>query len=118
MTWKPADSGLIEADVVRWTEAIWGPSRRRKRRLPWGKQQVTGQITALEGDSLSLKIMEAKIVETNIGAELKPHKPGTIIRKKRSTLLKGRPERLLWSDEDARNSALGQLRSGVENDGQ
>lgn len=102
MGWKEEGKGFLESDVVKWTEAIWAPNRRRKQRKPWGKQEVIGQITAVEGDLLSLTILKSEIKESHIGADLKPHKVGAIIRKKRETLMKGKPERLLWSEEAVR----------------
>ena len=106
MEWLPADSGILEADVVRWEEAIWAPKRRRRQNRPWGSQEVIGQVTALDAEYVSIKVMKAEITENNIAAELKPHRPGTVIRKKRVTLQKGGVQRMSWSDEGARSAAL------------
>lgn len=107
MAWTQSGE-FVESDVVEWTEAIWPPShsRRRKRSRPWGKQKVTAQITAVDGDFVKLTVLRSAIVENIIGSELKPHKVGTTITKKRQTLLRGKPERLLWSEEDVRNVLL------------
>ncbi|MBW7909897.1 MAG: hypothetical protein H3C49_01300 [Alphaproteobacteria bacterium] len=107
MTWEKSGE-FVESDVVEWTEAIWPPnhSRRRKKSRPWGKQKVTAQITAVDGDFVKLTILRSAIVENIIGSELKPHKVGTTITKKRQTLLRGEPERLLWSEEDVRKALL------------
>ena len=51
---------------------------------------------------------EASVIENIIGSELRPHKVGTTITKKRSTLLRGSPERLHWSEEDVREALLSQ----------
>lgn len=112
MEWQPVRGGILEADVMRWMEPIWPPNRRRStrrasigtHRRPWGKQEVTGQVTAMDGEYVSLKIIKAEIKESNVGADLRPHKVGTIIRKKRSTLQKGEVKRLPWSDESARDA--------------
>jgi hypothetical protein len=106
MTWKQSGDGFVESDVLKWKEALWAPKRRRKQRHPWGEQEVTGQITAIDGDYISLKVMKAEITKSNVAADLKPHKVGAIIRKKRSTLLRGSTERLNWSEEDVRAALL------------
>lgn len=99
---------FVESDVVEWTEAIWPPnhSRRRKKSRPWGKQKVTAQITVVDGDFVKLTVLRSSIIENIIGSELKPHKVGTTITKKRQTLMRGEPERLLWSEEDVRKALL------------
>ncbi|MBI1215487.1 MAG: hypothetical protein GC185_06690 [Alphaproteobacteria bacterium] len=108
MAWKQSEDQFLESDVVKWTEAIWPPSsgarRRRKRPRPWGKQAVTGQIISIDGDYLEVKVLKSEIVENTIGSKLRPHKPGTVIKKKAQTLLKGGPERRLWSEEDVRDA--------------
>lgn len=107
MAWTQSDE-FVESDVVEWTEAIWPPShsRRRKKSRPWGKQKVTAQITAMDGEFVKLTILRSSIVENIIGSELKPHKVGLVITKKRQTLMRGEPERLLWSEEDVRSALL------------
>lgn len=107
MAWTQSGE-FVESDVVEWTEAIWPPShsRRRKKSRPWGKQKVTAQITAVEGDFVKLTVLRSSITENLIGSELKPHKVGTIITKKRQTLMRGEPERLLWSEEDVRKALI------------
>lgn len=108
MVWEKSDSNFVESDVVEWTEAIWPPShsRRRKKSRPWGKQKVIAQITAIDGDFIKLIILKSEITENIIGSELKPYKVGATITKKRSTLLRGEPERLLWSEEDVRSALI------------
>jgi hypothetical protein len=108
MTWEKSDSNFVESDVVEWTEAIWpsSHSRRRKKSRPWGKQKIVAQIIATDGDFLKLTILKSAIIENLIGSELKPSKIGSTITKKCSTLLRGEPERLLWSEEDVRTALL------------
>ena len=108
---KLTQSGeFVESDAVEWTEAIWPPShsRRRKKSRPWGKQKVTAQITAIEGDFVKLTVLKSAITENIIGSELNPYKVGTIITKKKATLIKGEPQRLHWSEEDVRLFSLNQ----------
>jgi hypothetical protein len=107
MKWTQSGE-FVESDVVEWTEAIWPPNhaRRRKKSRPWGKQKITAQITAIDGDFVKLTVLKSAITENIIGSELKPHKVGTTITKKRQTLLRGEPERILWSEEDVRKALL------------
>lgn len=111
MAWTQSDE-FVESDVVEWTEAIWPPShsRRRKKSRPWGKQKVVAQIAYIEGDFVKLTVLKASVIENLIGSDLRPHKVGATITKKWPTLLRGNPERLLWSEEDVRAALLAQLR--------
>jgi hypothetical protein len=107
MTWEHELRQFLEADVIEWTEAIWPPSTsRRKKRRPWGKQTVIGQITRIEADFISIVVLQARITENNFSSELHPYKVGTTIKKKRQTILKGSPERLHWSEETVRAALL------------
>jgi hypothetical protein len=106
MAWRETKDGFVEGDVVKWSEAIWSPNNGRRRKnankKPWGKQEVTAQVIGMDDDFLTLKILRSKIMESNVGTELIPHKVGATIKKKRQTVLKGQPERLLWSEEEVR----------------
>ena len=108
MTWEQSDSFVI-SDVIEWTEAIW-PRRtaRRRKSKPRlvGKQKVIAQITEIDGDFIKLTILKSELLENTVAKILIPHKVGTVITKKRSTLLRGEPERLLWSEEDVRKALL------------
>lgn len=107
MTWEKSGE-FVESDVVEWTEAIWPPShsRRRKKSRPWGKQKIVAQIAHIEGDFVKLTVLKASVTENLIGSDLRPYQLGTSITKKRTTLLRGSPERLLWSEEDVRAALL------------
>ncbi len=110
MTWEQAKGEFVESDVVEWVEAIWSPNKTRKRKKshPWGKQKVVAQIAHIDGDFVKLTVLKAAVIENIIGSELRPHKVGSTITKKRSTLLRGETERLLWSEEDVRAALLKQ----------
>ncbi len=109
MTWKQSGDGFLESDVLKWKEAMWAPKRRRKQRHPWGEQEVTGEVTAIDGDFVSLKVLKAEITKSNVAADLKPHKVGAVIRKKRATLMKGKPKRLYWSEEEVRAALIDEV---------
>lgn len=107
MTWEKSGEDFVESDVIEWTEAIWPPNRnRRKKSRPWGTQKVIAQVAAIDGDFLKLTIIKSEILENNGVKQLIPHKVGSTITKKRATLLRGEPERLLWSEEDVRKAFL------------
>lgn len=110
MTWEKAGQ-FVESDVVEWVEAIWSPNKfKKKKSKPWGKQKVVAQIAHIEGDFVKLTVLKASVIENIIGSELRPHKVGATITKKRQTLLRGNPERLHWSEEDVRRALLTQGR--------
>ena len=106
MTWEKSTQEFVVSDVIEWTETIWPPRNPRSRRKPrpWGKQKVTAQITEIEADYIKLTVLKSEITENSIGSELKPHKIGADIAKKKDTIFKGEPQRLLWSEEDVRKS--------------
>ena len=110
MTWEKSGGDFVEGDVIEWTEAIWPPSRsrRKKKPRPWGKQKVIAQIAAIDGDFIKLTILKSEILENDSIKTLLPHKIGETITKKRPTLLRGEPVRLLWSEEDVRAALLKQ----------
>ena len=82
-------------------------SCRKKKSRPWGKQKVAAQICSIEGDFMKLTVLKAAVIENIIGSDLRPHKIGSTITKKRSTFLRGNPKRLHWSEEDVRAALLG-----------
>ena len=116
MTWEQSDSFVI-SDVIEWTEAIWprrtargrkSTARRvwKSRAAPVGQQKVIAQITEIDGDFIKLTVLKSELLENTVARELLPHKVGTIITKKRATLLRGEPQRLHWSEEDVRKALL------------
>ena len=106
--WEKSAEEFVISDVIEWTETIWPPRnpRSRKKPRPWGKQKVTAQITEIDAEYVKLTVLKSEITENIIGSALKPHKIGTPLTKKRRTLLRGEPERLLWSEEDVRKALL------------
>ena len=107
MKWTQSGE-FVESDVIEWTETIWPPRnpRSRKKPKPWGKQKVTAQITEIEDDYIKLTVLKSEITENIIGSELRPHKVGLSITKRKDTILKGEPQRLHWSEEEVRKSLL------------
>lgn len=110
MTWERSTKEFVVSDVIEWTETIWPPRnpRSRKKPRPWGKQKVTAQITEIDTDYIKLTVLKSEIAENIIGSELKPHKIGLALTKRKETILKGEPQRLHWSEEDVRLFSLNQ----------
>jgi hypothetical protein len=107
MTWEKSNGEFLESDVVEWVEAIWSPKKfKRGKSKPWGKQKIVAQVAHIEGEFVKLTVLKAAVIENTIGSELRPHKVGTTITKKRSTLLRGNTERLHWSEEDVRRALI------------
>lgn len=108
MTWEKSTKDFVVSDVIEWTETIWQPRnpRSRKKPRPWGKQKVTAQITEIEAEYIKLTILKSEITENILGSELRPHKTGSSITKKKQTVLKGEPQRLHWSEETVRKALL------------
>jgi len=108
LNWESTVGELVVSDVIEWTETIW-PTRKPRRKSkpkPLGKQKVTGQITGVEGDFITLIILKAEITDNPHRADIRPHQAGTTITKKQQTILKGDPQRLHWSEEDVRKTLL------------
>lgn len=106
--WEKFTKDFVISDVIEWTETIW-PTRKPRRKSkprPLGKQKVTGQITGIEGDFVTFTILRSAITENPDRTDIKPHTVGADITKKIQTILKGEPERLLWSEEDVRMALL------------
>ena len=106
--WESAVGELVLSDVIEWTETIWPARKPRRKSKPksLGKQKVTGQITGIEGDFITLTILKAEITDNPNREDIRPHQVGTAIIKKQQTILKGEPQRLYWSEEDVRNALL------------
>jgi len=101
--WIPCGSGFIEADVIRWTEGVWRrPRQRRGRAVNIGELLVIAEVLRDEGGWLDLLIRGCSIVSEKPGHKVQPLPAAQPARRKRHTVEKGKPERLLWSDEAAR----------------
>jgi len=110
LSWIPATPDFIEADVIRWTEAIWSDKKRGRGRkakhVRLGKQQVTGQIVLIDDDYVHVKVIESVMLECDGAKDTSLRKSGETVRKKPNTLVNGGLERLLWEDEETRASIV------------
>lgn len=101
--WIPCGDGFIEADVIRWKEKVWQRAKRkRSRAVNLGDRVVTAEVIRDEEGWVDLLIRMHTISNEKPGRKVEVLAKGTEIRRKRSTIEQGKPERLIWSDESAR----------------
>jgi hypothetical protein len=101
--WVPCGSGFIEADVIRWKEAVWEKRQRlRGRAVNAGERMVTAEVLRDADGWVELLVRECTIVSEKPGWLLKPLPKNVEVRRRRRTIERGNPERLLWSDESVR----------------
>lgn len=101
MPWISCEDRFIESDVLRWVESVF--EERRKKLVRVAKLRVTAQFDRVDGDYIVLTVGVVEVLEDRSGGrKALKFKVGDEIRRKRSTVEKGRPERRLWSDETAR----------------
>jgi hypothetical protein len=103
--WIPCGDGVIEADVVRWRDAVWKRSRRKgSRAVRIGEREVIAQVLRIApGDWVSLQVIDSRVTEEKQGHIIREVlKKGQEVRRKHGSIKRGKPERLAWSDESAR----------------
>lgn len=111
--WSKDVSRLAVSDLIRWTDAIW-PERKRRRKktkvFPHGEQRVTAQLLELDSrEYVRLQVIKAEIVKNDHGLPLKTFKKDEIIVKKRATIQRGSPERLVWLYECDRSREISEF---------
>ena len=101
MTWTPCPSPIV-ADVIRWKETIWKPPRKKGGKpFGIGEQLVTAEVRGL-GDFLQLQVRAVEVLKLDDGEKPPGLTVAESIRRKKTTIVRGGCERLLWSDESAR----------------
>src|ERR1035437_5539358 len=100
--WIPCGNGFIAADVVRWKESVWEKrsSRRNTRAVNVGDRIVTAEVLREDAEGwvyLLTRVCALSSVRLP-GRKVTLLPKGENIRRKRSTIERGKPERLLWSD--------------------
>ena len=104
--WVPA-TDFIAADVVRWTEGIYD-RRRRGKALRIGERLVAAEVIERGKDGWVRLLVRACTITKDefAGRPIIPIKAGEILRRGEKTILRGKPQRLLWNDETARAAVL------------
>jgi len=101
--WIACPEGFIAADVIRWSEGVWGrrgPGKGRAFKI--GDRDVTAEV--IEGpddDGFCLLLVRDCKIFSEEPARCKLGK-GIELRRKVATIQRGEPERMRWSDEDSR----------------
>ncbi len=101
--WIPCEDGFIEADVIRWKESAWerwGP--RSARAVNIGDRWVTAEVLREEEGWVYLLVRGCKVVTEKTARKVKVLKKGSETKRKRKTIMRGKPERLAWSEESVR----------------
>jgi|GEM_PF-635350 len=104
--WMPVGDGFIEADVIRWKEPVFR-NRRHGRAARVGERVVTAEVLGEDDKDgwVYLLVRASTVVSAYMGwsaSDVLLPATGAQTRRKRSTLVRGNPERLAWSDESAR----------------
>jgi hypothetical protein len=104
--WIPA-TDFIAADIVRWTEGIYD-RRRRGKALRIGERLVAAEVIERGRDGwVKLLVRACTITKDEFaGRPILPLKAGEQVRRGEKTILRGKPQRLLWDDETARQAVV------------
>lgn len=105
-TWVPVEDFIV-ADVIRWTETIFD-RRRKGKALRIGERALAGEVVERTDDGWVRILLRASAVTKAefAGKTIPPLKTGDTIKRGLKTILRGKPERLLWSDETARDVVI------------
>jgi len=111
--WILCSSGFIEADVIRWSEGVWRkPRRNRGRAVNIGDRVVIAEVLRDDGEWVDLLVRDCTVTSERSGHPVAPLAKNAPVRRKRHTIAKGKPERLLWSDETVRALLVSRLLAG------
>jgi hypothetical protein len=118
--WVAVGGGFIEADVIRWKEGVFERRGHRGRRVVKAGDQVMTAEVLKEADRngwVHLLVRDCKVgVSRILKRALIPVKAGTEIRRAYKTIVKGKPERLLWSDENVQAMLSSQFLGNKEHE--
>lgn len=104
--WIPA-TDFIAADVVRWTEGVYD-RRRRGKALRIGERLVAAEVIERGKDGWVKLLVRACVITKDefAGRPIILLKAGETIKRGERTILRGKPQRLLWNDETARTAVV------------
>lgn len=105
--WVAVGGGFIAGDVVRWSDGDWKRrgARGHGKSLLVGNRILTAQVLkeADEKGMVCFKVVACKVGLSRVPRrEVEPVKVGAEIRRAYKNIVNGKPERLLWSDENNR----------------
>lgn len=111
--WIPLEKDFIAADVIRWDESVFARSSRGSRKpTKIGTRRLTAEVIKGPDEAgwVALLVRHCEILsEAVIGQVVEKFKNGSSLRRSQNTILRGKPERLLWTDETARDAVLASL---------
>lgn len=106
--WIACDNPEV-TDVIRWVEPIWSPQKKvRGKPDQIGEQQVTAELIKI-GEFFDLLVIEVEQIVTGTKPplrELAVKAGDRVHRKEVSVVERGKCERQLWIDEEARTFFL------------
>lgn len=104
--WVPA-TDFIAADVIRWTEGIYD-RRKRGKALRIGERLIAAEVIERGKDGWVKLLVRASTITKDecAGRSITLLKHGEVLRRGEKTILRGKPQRLLWDDESARQSVV------------
>jgi hypothetical protein len=111
--WIPVGDEFIEADVIRWSEAVF-KDRRRGRPARLGERLVIAEVLR-EPDKdgwVYLLVRGGEVVSAHMGwnpSDVPLPAKDNETRRRLRTIVRGKAERLVWSDESARAIVAGQF---------
>lgn len=101
--WISCGGGFIPADVIRWKETVWQKRGRGPAKpVNAGEWVVVAEVLGFEDDWVDLLVRNCQVASEMPGWKLESVENGRKVRRKRRTIERGTPERLLWSDEGVR----------------
>lgn len=109
--WIYVGDGFIEADVIRWQEGVFdrrGP--RGARAISIGDRLVIAEVLKEAEDGwVWLLVRGCEVIREKGRKKVEKLEVGKDIKRKRSTIARGKASRLPWSDEAARAVLVSQF---------
>lgn len=104
--WIPTTSGFIEADVIRWKEGVFKPRRGKGKAVKLGDRLMVAEVLRQDNEWVYLLVRHcelASVTTGNLPRQVPLLHNGIETKRKRNTIVRGKAERLRWSDESARS---------------
>jgi hypothetical protein len=119
--WIEVKRDFIQADVIRWNEGDWQRrgTRGRTKNVKVGDRTVTAEVLQ-PADAAGFVLLKVVACVTGVSRvhrkEVTVLKKGAEIRRAYKTIVNGKPERLLWTDENNRAMLSSKFLGGKEHD--
>lgn len=103
--WVEAGEHFVEADVIRWKEGVFKPRRGKGKAAKLGERLVIAEVLRQDGEWVYLLVRHCELVAVATGRlprQIPLLRTGEETKRKHSTIVRGKAERLLWSEESVR----------------